>query len=720
LAGVRKAEIDSVELAIRLLDYTAPARAGHAAMNDSKWAQVFSELAFPACVTSDDAAYRIAMIAAQNPSAAKELFSADLPPEADSRRRALCVLARIFCARPADCLSHCESLLADLRAIREGCSGPESLSLAELLAECATAGEAVLPKHPGSRSNSGSASSVEGTRPDCDSEEEGRNSSESPPAQGPRKDVSPETPSPPPVTAPVTPPPAQPTEPAPVPEEKEREIPPPPPPPKTPPTSLTPTVGAPGVKQSARANEATDVGSIQLPPPPRTTNGPRERLPKAAPPEWLHRAAQAPPPPPRTHHPMESPPIPEEAQVQPRENDTEKEARQKEAEQVAREKAAQEVEAAVEKAVRQREREAEMQRLREVEQLAKQREEELQRRREEVELARKKQEAELARLKQEAEAARQKQEAEAKARREAEHAARLKQEQAEADARAAASKARHLMLKGFDYLPNAKEVVRDGLARCPGNRLLESYRSLVHTWMSGKERGNGAYARAEYRSAAAMYTEGIRACGKHWPEVAKVFYLNRAAARWAMREFAACMDDCNAVLLIDRHCYKAYTRRGRSGMELGHTEKGIADLEYALKLCPEQDRAKLKSELEQAKDKLKEKEVQKEKEKTHYQTLGVGRNFTPEELKEKYRALVKEWHPDRRADKGEEAQQEANLRFNLIHTAYKVLNDPVKRSEYDLKQAAAGRRNAWGAPTRGHAPKWPYHAGSAFNRTGTC
>jgi hypothetical protein len=63
--------------------------------------------------------------------------------------------------------------------------------------------------------------------------------------------------------------------------------------------------------------------------------------------------------------------------------------------------------------------------------------------------------------------------------------------------------------------------------------------------------------------------------------------------------------------------------------------------------------------------------------KDYYAILGVPRNATPEEIKEAYWRLAKEYHPDKNPS------PEAEERFKLVNEAYQVLSDPAKRAEYD-------------------------------------
>lgn len=64
----------------------------------------------------------------------------------------------------------------------------------------------------------------------------------------------------------------------------------------------------------------------------------------------------------------------------------------------------------------------------------------------------------------------------------------------------------------------------------------------------------------------------------------------------------------------------------------------------------------------------------------YYEVLGVSKTASTEEIKESYRKLALQWHPDR---VGLSRKKEAEEKFKEISEAYAVLSDENKRAQYD-------------------------------------
>ncbi|MEM7538743.1 MAG: DnaJ C-terminal domain-containing protein [Chloroflexota bacterium] len=64
--------------------------------------------------------------------------------------------------------------------------------------------------------------------------------------------------------------------------------------------------------------------------------------------------------------------------------------------------------------------------------------------------------------------------------------------------------------------------------------------------------------------------------------------------------------------------------------------------------------------------------------KDYYQSLGVSRNASEQEIKKAFRKLAQQYHPDRNPD-----NPAAEQKFKEINEAYTVLSDSDKRQKYD-------------------------------------
>src|SRR4051812_21778117 len=62
----------------------------------------------------------------------------------------------------------------------------------------------------------------------------------------------------------------------------------------------------------------------------------------------------------------------------------------------------------------------------------------------------------------------------------------------------------------------------------------------------------------------------------------------------------------------------------------------------------------------------------------YYETLGVSKNATEDDIKKAYRKLARKYHPDLNPN-----DKEANKKFQQINEANEVLSDPEKRKKYD-------------------------------------
>lgn len=87
----------------------------------------------------------------------------------------------------------------------------------------------------------------------------------------------------------------------------------------------------------------------------------------------------------------------------------------------------------------------------------------------------------------------------------------------------------------------------------------------------------------------------------------------------------------------------------------------------------------------------------------HYQTLGIATGATPDEVKQAYRKLAKQFHPDAQKSgtqkSGPQNKASTHDRIAKVNAAYEVLGDANERRQYDQQrrlraEAAATERSS--------------------------
>lgn len=80
----------------------------------------------------------------------------------------------------------------------------------------------------------------------------------------------------------------------------------------------------------------------------------------------------------------------------------------------------------------------------------------------------------------------------------------------------------------------------------------------------------------------------------------------------------------------------------------------------------------------------------------HYETLGVSRDASAQEIKKAYKKLARKWHPDLNKDNLKVAEE----KMREINVAYDTLSDEVKRLDYnktlDAESAGPSRKTSAG------------------------
>ena len=92
---------------------------------------------------------------------------------------------------------------------------------------------------------------------------------------------------------------------------------------------------------------------------------------------------------------------------------------------------------------------------------------------------------------------------------------------------------------------------------------------------------------------------------------------------------------------------------------------------------------------------------------THYDVLGVSVSATHDEVRDAYRRLALEAHPDRVAGGGTMDADDAEAVMRVVNDAWQVLGDPVRRATYDAELARLQRDGTGPRPgVRDEGDEW--------------
>ena len=96
----------------------------------------------------------------------------------------------------------------------------------------------------------------------------------------------------------------------------------------------------------------------------------------------------------------------------------------------------------------------------------------------------------------------------------------------------------------------------------------------------------------------------------------------------------------------------------------------------------------------------------------YYETLGISKSASEQEIKTAYRRAALKWHPDRNKT------AEANNKFKEVTKAYEVLSDSKKREMYDQYGESAFNRGGPGGFGGGGGQSNPFEGFGGFSSQG--
>ena len=215
--------------------------------------------------------------------------------------------------------------------------------------------------------------------------------------------------------------------------------------------------------------------------------------------------------------------------------------------------------------------------------------------------------------------------------------------------------------------------------------LLDSMRVLDQQ----KEKGNEAYKHQDWQLALECYDKAIKADLLRMDiELSAQLHCNRGAVLMRLGRTALALEDVSLALRLVPSYVKARFRRGILYMELEKYGEASQDFEAVARAAPNFEglptwRARAM------------RWAMRPPTKNYYAVLGVSFSASQAEIKKAYRRLALKWHPDKNADRAEEASQ----KFKALQEAFEILSDPARRQEVD------------GVDERTSYPSYPYPGG---------
>ncbi len=97
--------------------------------------------------------------------------------------------------------------------------------------------------------------------------------------------------------------------------------------------------------------------------------------------------------------------------------------------------------------------------------------------------------------------------------------------------------------------------------------------------------------------------------------------------------------------------------------------------------------------------------------KDYYKVLGVNRNASEREIKQAYRRLARQYHPD--VNPGDKSAEE---KFKQVNAAYEVLSDKEKRQKYDRFGDQWQYADQFAKAGGQQAPFWEFRPGGGATR----
>ncbi|CAK4614722.1 hypothetical protein LEN26_020855 [Aphanomyces euteiches] len=247
-----------------------------------------------------------------------------------------------------------------------------------------------------------------------------------------------------------------------------------------------------------------------------------------------------------------------------------------------------------------------------------------------------------------------------------------------------------LQLRGEAYyslgdnqsLEAAVSHFRQGLQFDPEHKVMKAMYKKLKKLLKLTENARVALEQHKFDEAAEDLELAVAIDPRH-SALNKDLYFKLCEAYANLQKNAQAKSACTESLQAFEGNGAAHAKLSEVLINLEEFEEAVRHARRAVEL--EEDNRSFHEGLRRAEAALKQS-----KSKNYYKILGVARDASSQVIKKAYRKKALEWHPDKHAERGETASEEAIKMFQQVAEAYEILSNDDLRARYDRGEDVTG------------------------------
>jgi tetratricopeptide (TPR) repeat protein len=238
--------------------------------------------------------------------------------------------------------------------------------------------------------------------------------------------------------------------------------------------------------------------------------------------------------------------------------------------------------------------------------------------------------------------------------------------------------------RGFISFCDGKlDVAMRGLAKAAGlkgapksvNDVLGSAREVNRLYPQAQRQLDGGELNAANATIADLREHSDRHCWRGSVLTNSILILEVRLLRKS-RDPKVALEILNQLIDSNPNFHELYLERGDLNIDLKEYDAAIFDFTIVQRASPNQ---RAQEGLQRANDLKKQATFV-----DHYAILGVTKRATIDEVKQAYKKMARQWHPDRFGDPVK--KKEAEVMMKKLNTAVDILGDREKKRRYDAGQ----------------------------------